>query len=70
MSRPLSPSQAAAEMEAALRVSVKNGTASPADKATLVVLDAIEALPHHTRLYPDLYADQVAQALDKAGLLR
>jgi hypothetical protein len=31
------------------------------DPLAQVIHDAIEALPHATRLYPDLYAEQVAE---------
>ena len=35
----------------------------------LVVTAAVEALPHHLRLYPDLYAHEVTRALIAAGLI-
>lgn len=40
------------------------------DEASRIIEAAIDAEPHCRRLYPDLYAAQVAQALRDAGLLR
>jgi len=40
-----------------------------AEPAVEVVTSAIEALPHHVRLYPDLYATRVVAALATAGAL-
>lgn len=39
------------------------------DRAAEVIDAAIESEPHERRLYPDLYAGKVAQALAGAGLL-
>jgi len=32
-----------------------------------IIRETIDALPHATRLYPEVYADKVAEALTKAG---
>ena len=39
------------------------------EDVTAVIDATIEALPHHQRLYPDLYAHLVTKALIEAGLL-
>lgn len=36
---------------------------------TAIVIDVVEALPHHLRLFPDLYGHLVTQALIAAGLI-